>query len=290
MLLINKKSLFIFILFFINQININAAELKIINIEEINKKTEYFKNILGPKQNIKKAIYLTSATVLTIGISYLGYNYWKAYKQNQKDSNNSESKIQEEPENNSEINIKIKEKDNLGLYGFSKGLNKGLTLSIASLVIIMGSRSLDFLVNNLINFFNLKEHEHFLKINENISSSLEHMQIIFSINNEKCFKEEVVDSCNYFTENLENLLAITNFLSIKKLNQINNYQTLKSSQELIVKKYLIFLEQLKVILEQNNKPEYFDETDAKNIWPQFKELNNQIFRFIKLCDSILYEN
>ncbi|MCG2756704.1 hypothetical protein L6269_04430, partial [Candidatus Dependentiae bacterium] len=96
--------------------------------------------------------------------------------------------------------------------------------------------------------------------------------------------------CNYFTENLENLLAITNFLSIKKLNQINNYQTLKSSQELIVKKYLIFLEQLKVILEQNNKPEYFDETDAKNIWPQFKELNNQIFRFIKLCDSILYEN
>jgi hypothetical protein len=297
----NKKSLFCFIIIFLNLINqINAVELKIINIKEINQKTEYFKNIFSPKQNVKKAIYLTSGVGLTIVISYLGYNYWKIYKNNSEKIKNKENtkpnESIEQPENNY-----LNKKDNLGLHAFKKGYKNGIKSSITTLVIFIGTSSLTFLADKFLDLFNLKEREHFLKITKNTDASLEGLQTIFSIKSETCFKEEVIDHFNYFTENLENLLAITNALSFKKLNQVNNYQIIKNAQELIVKKYLIFLEILKNVLEKdwilnpvqddNSKKdtEFFSEADAQNIWPHFKELNNQTYRFIKTCNSILYE-
>lgn len=279
-----KKALVICLVISI-QTKANNYEIKTISDTNLTIKELYLEKLFSKKQSIKKAT-ITSATIgATLFVGYLGFNHWKK-------SNSSTSKTTEEPSTGrttQSSSDSSNHNSSLGMISkksFYKGIKRGIMISIAGLVFQTQKELLGFAKNKFLDCFKKQEYLYFLSIAKNSISSLNQLENIFSIKNEKCFKEEVIDFVNYFKENIENLIAITTILSKNKVALISNPQILKNSQNRIKEKIQSFIIELKIILN-NNDEIFFNENDAQKIHISFKELNNQIFRFIQLTNSMI---
>lgn len=273
----------------INIINLQEKnlELKILNSKNILLKQKYFENLFSKKNTTKKLFYFVAGTGLVCGTTYAGYKLYKHYKSNKQDS-------QSEPESITENNITSTDNQehtsSFAHKALRKGLGKGIEYTIISAIFIITTRSFGLLKDNVLNIVTPIDKSYFTKIAQNNGTSLEQLDDIFSIkNNERVFKQDIINYANYFTENLESLLAITNALLKLKIKNLSNIEILKNAQNLIIKKYFNFYNNLKIVLNNNNL-EYFTQQDAINLHQEFTELTNQTVRFIKISNSIIYEN
>jgi hypothetical protein len=259
-----------------------SIELKILSHQKILFKQKYFENLFSKKNTTKKLFYLIAGTGLVFGATYTGYKLYKAYKSKKQESQDNI--------NSQESNNSSKPKKGTTFYYFYKGLGKGVKVTAVSAVFLIATRSFDLLKDNFLDIFDTKDNNYFAKIAQNNATSLEQLDDIFSVkNNERIFKQDIIGFANYFTENLESLLAITNALIKLKIKNLSNIEILKNAHALMIKKYLSFYNNLKIILDNNNL-EYFTQQDAINLKQEFDELTSQIVRFIKLANSIIYEN
>lgn len=303
----------IIIIFLFSCILVTKAETKTyyvqkIDIEKIKVKEDFYKNLFNPKRKLKKAAIVSTGILSTMVLTYAGFKYFtnrisdkeKPKETTDKSFNKLSSKIDLEEllkqatVNNFQEHFERNENAvQAGKHGFYKGIRKGITTGIVSFISIgvlyVVSDILTPLKDSLISFFRSNDEEHFNRINLNLSSSLKQLQELLTLENGICYKEEIVDYYNFFVENVENFLAIISAISTKQIKSPGNYQSIKKGQSLTYKHVLKFSEILNKTLNKSDNM-FFDETLADQIFEMFKQLNNQIFRFINLSNAVIYES
>ncbi len=259
-------------------------DLKTIDKNQIIFKEQYFEKIFSKKEITKKVFYIGVGLGTIAGTSYIGYKYWKKHTENSQPEETPEKPITTTNRNKSSDDSNKK----LLFDVFIHGIYKGVKLSAISLVLLTSTTSFNFIKDHAIDIFTSKDIGFFIKTSRNTQSSLDLLKELFELETEQFFKEEVIGNFNYFVENLESLIALTNVLARQKIKNLSNFQILKNTQELVIKKYFSFFKELKTTINVNSS-EYFKESDAKKSLPGFEELNNQIIRFIRLASSLIYE-
>ena len=276
-----------------------------INVEKIKEKENFYKNLFNPKPKLKKAVLISSGVFGTLYLSYvIGSKISKSRKISKiKDisSDTSEENISNQAEsaerksytdrrNRSEPNATFSN----GLRkGISKGLRKGIKNSINTFislgVLYVISDILSPVKKSILNFLRSSDQEHFKRTILNLSTSLQQLQSLFTLENGESYKEEIVDHYNFFIENVENFLAIVSAISQRRIKTTSSYQSIKNEQNLMYKNIYSFSTDLNKILNES-KNDFFDKTMSDQIWENFKRINNQIFRFINLSNAVIYEN
>ena len=267
---------------------INDSFIKNIDIEKIKEKEIFYKNLFDPKRKLKIAAIVSTGVFSTILFSYMGFKCWSK-KFPKTTDNSSTEKIDLENEIEKHYQEKSERKKSIlktVKHSSVKGAGKGI---VAFITIYIAYDILNPAKNALINFFKSSDKEHFQRIILNLSSSLKQLQELFTLENGECYKEEIIDHYNFFIENVENFLAIISATSTKKINTIGKYQSINSEQRLTYKNVFKFSENLNTVLNESNNI-FFDESMANQILRDFKQINNQIFRSIKLTKTVIYES
>ncbi len=269
-----------------------------INVEKIKEKENFYKNLFNPKRKIKKAILISSGVFGTLYLSYIGFKYWKNSKIEDTSSDAYEENITNQTEpakrrsyrDRFEKNESIQNASKHGFFkGIRKGIKKGITTFISLGVLYVVSDILSPVKKSILNFLRSSDQEHFKRTILNLSTSLQQLQSLFTLENGESYKEEIVDHYNFFIENVENFLAIVSAISQRRIKTTSSYQSIKNEQNLMYKNIYSFSTDLNKILNES-KNDFFDKTMSDQIWENFKRINNQIFRFINLSNAVIYEN
>ena len=143
--------------------------------------------------------------------------------------------------------------------------------------------------NGIINFFKSNDEEHFQKAAISLTISLKQLTDLFLLKTSICAIEEIKDHYAIFIEIAENFLALTTAISDKKNLNINRYQTITNQQKIMLQNIFQLSNNLSNILKKTTT-KIFNQEMSKQIIPDFKQVNNQIIRFLQLSQTVFDEN
>lgn len=287
-----------FISLFSQNTETNNYLVENINIEKIKEKENFYKNLFNPKRKLKKAILVSSGVFVILYLSYKGFKYWKSNEIEDASSDTSEENISNQAESSETKSYNDRSKQNNTSFkrlrkGISKGVRKGVknsTTTFISLgVLYVISDILSPVKKSILSFLKSNDKELFQRTILNLSTSLQQLQSLFTLENGESYKEEIVDHYNFFIENVENFLAIVSVISQRQIKTTSSYQSIKNEQNLMYKNIYGFSTDLNKILNESEN-NFFDGIMADQICENFKRINNQIFRFINLSNAVIYEN
>lgn len=289
-----RQFIYIIVLFAFSFVTASIEKIPNVNIKSIKEKEDCYTNLFDTKRKIKKATIISTATLGTIFLSYLGFDYWQSLPNKKTKQKNEEIDIKKLKKTVKVKKLKksLNKNDSLGKaikHESKKTIKKSVKTIISLGVLYIISDVLKPVKDKIIDFFKLNDEKHFERISFSLTTSLKQLKEIFLLESPMCNNEELIDHYSFFIENAENFIAFLSAIANKKNISFNNYQALANQQETMFKNIFKFSENLNLILNNDNEI-FFDENMSEEILPIFKQVNNQIFRFLQLSQAILYES